>query len=65
MCGIAGIINSSKTPIDARQLEEISNIMQHRGPDAQGFYINENVGFAHNRLSLLDLLQRTTKNIDF
>ena len=55
MCGIAGIINSSKTPIDARQLEEISNIMQHRGPDAQGFYINENVGFAHNRLSLLDL----------
>ena len=65
MCGIAGIINSSKTPVDARQLEEISNIMQHRGPDAQGFYINENVGFAHNRLSLLDLTERTNKFFNF
>jgi asparagine synthase (glutamine-hydrolysing) len=55
MCGIAGIINSSKTPIDARQLEEISDFMQHRGPDAQGFFTHQNVGLAHNRLSLLDL----------
>jgi asparagine synthase (glutamine-hydrolysing) len=55
MCGIAGIINQSNTQIDANQLKFISDLMQHRGPDSQGFYTNNNVGFAHNRLSLLDL----------
>ena len=55
MCGITGIINQLNTPIDKHQLEKISNLMQHRGPDSQGFFIKNNVGFAHNRLSLLDL----------
>jgi asparagine synthase (glutamine-hydrolysing) len=55
MCGIAGIINQSNSQIDANQLKFISDLMQHRGPDSQGFYTNNNVGFAHNRLSLLDL----------
>ncbi len=55
MCGIAGIITHSNNLVDQNQLKLISDIMQHRGPDAQGFYTNNNVGFAHNRLSLLDL----------
>ncbi|NRS91714.1 asparagine synthase (glutamine-hydrolysing) [Chryseobacterium sp. 16F] len=29
--------------------------MSHRGPDAEGFFVKDNVGFGHRRLSILDL----------
>ena len=56
MCGIAGYI-SLKNNIDADLLKSSSALLQHRGPDAAGFYFSENekVGFAHRRLSIIDL----------
>ncbi|HKK68672.1 MAG TPA: hypothetical protein VJ946_10680, partial [Bacteroidales bacterium] len=29
--------------------------LKHRGPDADGYYCSERMGFAHRRLSILDL----------
>ncbi len=57
MCGIAGYISLNKDRFNAQQLQEAAAVMQHRGPDAAGFYFTENnqVGFAHRRLSILDL----------
>jgi asparagine synthase (glutamine-hydrolysing) len=55
MCGISGIISKANLSVDQHQLKSISDIMQHRGPDSQGFFTHQNVGLAHNRLSLLDL----------
>ena len=56
MCGIAGYIslNNSIAPI---QLQQAASLMQHRGPDAEGFYFSADnkAGLAHRRLSILDL----------
>jgi asparagine synthase (glutamine-hydrolysing) len=56
MCGIAGFI-SLNNQFTQQQLKNAAAVMQHRGPDADGFYFSANntVGFAHRRLSILDL----------
>jgi asparagine synthase (glutamine-hydrolysing) len=56
MCGIAGYI-SLHNSIQPYGLKEAAELIQHRGPDAEGFYFtdNEKVGLAHRRLSILDL----------
>lgn len=33
----------------------MGNCLAHRGPDADGFFQHENVGFVHRRLSIIDL----------
>ena len=58
MCGICGFI--SKNRISIEQLTYMNNTMLHRGPDDSGVEIYEssdgyNVGFAHRRLSIMDL----------
>lgn len=56
MCGIAGYI-SLNNGLTELQLKQASLLIQHRGPDADGFYFSpdKKVGFAHRRLSILDL----------
>ncbi len=54
MCGIAGFYTPSKkfTRVD---LEQMTNCLSHRGPDAEGFFFNETTGLGHRRLSIIDL----------
>lgn len=54
MCGIAGYISPQFSQHD---LLALSNAISHRGPDADGFFVDvENgVGLAHRRLSIIDL----------
>jgi asparagine synthase (glutamine-hydrolysing) len=56
MCGIAGYI-SINNAITEQQLKQSAALLQHRGPDAEGFYFSDDkkVGLAHRRLSILDL----------
>ena len=56
MCGIAGIIDYVN-PIDEALLHGMNKRMAHRGPDDAGVYKHQSVGFAHHRLSILDLSQ--------
>lgn len=55
MCGILGYISTN--PIDKQNFQEASNSIQHRGPNADGFFFNEqnNLALAHRRLSIIDL----------
>lgn len=55
MCGISGFFNPNALTISETQLDQLAQPQVHRGPDYLGKYYNQNVGFAHNRLSLLDL----------
>ncbi|MAI49481.1 MAG: asparagine synthase (glutamine-hydrolyzing) [Rhodospirillaceae bacterium] len=59
MCGIAGIFayDSSAPPVDRDALLRMSNSMISRGPDGEGNWVSENLrtGFAHRRLSIIDL----------
>jgi asparagine synthase (glutamine-hydrolysing) len=55
MCGIAGFVNSDGTPADSRLIRRMTGIISHRGPDADGFYVNGQVALGHRRLSIIDL----------
>lgn len=56
MCGIAGIFNLSGTgQINADLLQRMNQAQFHRGPDEGGEWINDGIGLAHRRLSIIDL----------
>ena len=55
MCGIAGIVNLRGEEVEREALERMCRVMRHRGPEEQGVWAGEGVGFAHRRLSIIDL----------
>ncbi|HOY31594.1 MAG TPA: asparagine synthase (glutamine-hydrolyzing) [Bacteroidales bacterium] len=56
MCGISGIIAFSETGRNYLQnIHAAVAAMKTRGPDNNGVYINGNVAFGHNRLSVIDV----------
>lgn len=55
MCGICGIIHFDNKLVQEAPLLKMMHIMKHRGPDDEGVYIKENIGFGFVRLSILDL----------
>jgi asparagine synthase (glutamine-hydrolysing) len=56
MCGIAGVVYSDfGRCVDPGVLKRMADSIAHRGPDADGFHIDRNVGLAHRRLSIIDL----------
>ena len=56
MCGINGILHlQSQKKVDERVLTKMRDSLEHRGPDDKGLFIENNVGFGHRRLSILDV----------
>lgn len=55
MCGISCIISNKNQPINRQQLESMTDIIRHRGPDGFGYYFGPNFAFGHRRLAILDL----------
>lgn len=55
MCGLAGILSTEDRPVDPAELRAMGASLAHRGPDDEGLVIAGRVGFAHRRLSILDL----------
>jgi asparagine synthase (glutamine-hydrolysing) len=55
MCGIVGIINTDNESVKQSTINEMLASIKYRGPDDEGVYINNNVGFGHVRLSIIDL----------
>ena len=55
MCGIAGIARRFPTGVSVKSLGKMAASIRHRGPDGYGFYLGQRVGFAHVRLSVVDL----------
>lgn len=53
MCGIAGIISKDKKFLSL--IDEVTDLVQHRGPDGRGIYLADNVAFGHRRLAIIDL----------
>ncbi len=56
MCGISAYI-SNKNKLNKQDFIKATNAMNHRGPDAEGFYENENhtLFLGHKRLAIIDL----------
>jgi asparagine synthase (glutamine-hydrolysing) len=55
MCGIAGILHFDSTNCSSEHLTKMANAIAHRGPNAEGFFLEGPLGLAHRRLSVIDL----------
>lgn len=56
MCGIAGFVNKNGGSVDRSVLEKMNGSIAHRGPDDDGFYVDENVALGIRRLSIIDVV---------
>lgn len=56
MCGIAGVARRQGGGVAVDTLARMAGAIRHRGPDGYGFYAGARVGFAHVRLSIVDVL---------
>ena len=58
MCGIAGIYAADGRPIDQACLRRMSDSIAHRGPDGEGFFLDDgrpSVGLTNRRLAVIDV----------
>ncbi len=58
MCGIAGTFNLGGSPVSNFTLKAMTEALGHRGPDGEGFFVDQNVGLGHKRLAILDTSAR-------
>src|SRR5215210_5922760 len=60
MCGIGAVCTLSSDPVEGlgSKLAAINWLLRHRGPDGEAIWLHERgtVGFAHRRLSIIDLV---------
>jgi len=56
MCGIAGIVNFRGNVIEPQQINRLTSLLAHRGPDGAGtwFSTERNVALGHRRLAIID-----------
>ncbi|MEN3335995.1 MAG: hypothetical protein V7641_5360 [Blastocatellia bacterium] len=71
MCGICGVVDFDGQPVDRPVLKRMAEVIEHRGPDGEGFYFNDppacretgsggqfrgpRVGLAARRLAIIDV----------
>lgn len=57
MCGIAGFLGFTHLNQPAHSLERMTASLQHRGPDAQGLWLDPEaqIALGHRRLAIVDL----------
>lgn len=56
MCGFVGILNYKEDlRISKNTIEKMNKTLTRRGPDEEGYYIDENILMGHRRLAIIDL----------
>jgi len=56
MCGIAGYMYFDKEKnASIETAKKMTDVIAHRGPDGEGFFIDKNIALGHRRLSIIDL----------
>ncbi len=53
MCGIAGFISNDKKKKEI--IKKMADRISHRGPDGEGYYIDDYIALGHRRLSIIDV----------
>ena len=53
MCGINGIVSRDKNK--EKLIRDMNDKIIHRGPDAEGIYVDKDVALGQRRLSIIDL----------
>ena len=55
MCGFCGFSDNIKKDKKKSIIKNMSDRIIHRGPDSEGFYVDDNVALGFRRLSIIDL----------
>ncbi len=55
MCGICGVVDKMNYPVDELVLRNMTNVMMHRGPDDEQYFVDGSIGIGFRRLSIVDL----------
>ena len=55
MCGICGYCSSDNTNADEHLIKEMCSVIQHRGPDDEGMFLDKGIGLGMRRLSIIDV----------
>ena len=56
MCGICGaLLLKPGVSIHRELLQKMADTLRHRGPDDEGYFLDEGLGFGHRRLSIIDV----------
>lgn len=57
MCGIAGYVDFDGHALDAAavRVKRMTDALVHRGPDAEGFFVDGHAAIGHRRLSIIDV----------
>ena len=53
MCGIVGFVSNDKNK--GTIIKKMTDRIYHRGPDEEGYYMDETISLGHRRLSIIDL----------
>lgn len=56
MCGICGKFNiDTVEPVQPELIKRMADVLRHRGPDGEGYFVHGNIGLGHRRLKIIDL----------
>ena len=61
MCGITAIIDYAKIEPKVEDIKSMTNLLAHRGPDGEGFYIGGGIALGHRRLAIIDTDPRSNQ----
>lgn len=61
MCGIAGIVNLHSHTRHEQAIKRMTDRIAHRGPDAEGVYVDGDIALGHRRLSIIDLSEASNQ----
>src|SRR3954469_1292620 len=55
MCGIAGAVSLNGAPVAEEVIAAMTRVIEHRGPDDEGLWVEGGVGLGNRRLAIIDL----------
>ena len=53
MCGFVGFVDKSENK--AKIIKDMADLIVHRGPDSDGYYVDKDIALGFRRLSIIDL----------
>ena len=55
MCGFVGFTDKHSSTEKKKIVKEMADMIAHRGPDGEGYYVDSEIALGHRRLSIIDL----------
>ena len=65
MCGISLIVSKENNEKTLNKIYEINSLIEHRGPDGDGFHFYKNISIGHRRLSIIDLSDKGAQPMSY